>query len=132
MLEDVGFEVDLTILDNATYREKIMRPGNNREAYIVTTGKGPTILLTQYSCSWTGVNYVCREDLDALNEAIFTEVDTEKRLAMWEEWWEIFLDESIDVTLYEINRFMGANEDLQMVPRADGWITPRDWELTAE
>lgn len=129
MLEEVGFNVELTIHDNTSYREQILRPGNNRDVQMITTSKGPAILLTQSMCDWTGVNYICYEELDELNNAILTEVDTDERLALWEEWWDFYLEEAWVVTLYEIGRFYGMSENLEWTPRADGWITPRDARL---
>jgi ABC-type transport system substrate-binding protein len=129
MLEEVGFEVELTLRDNPTYQEQILRPGNNRDIQMVTTAKGPAILLTQTSCSWEGVNYVCFEELDELNNQILQEVDPVKRAELWGQWWEFYLDEAFTVSMYEIGRFYGMNERLEWTPRADGWITPRDARL---
>jgi len=130
MLEDVGFEVDLKIWDIATYKEQVMRPGNNRDMYMVTTGKGPSILIMQFRCDWAGSDYVCREDLDPINDAIRTEMDEEARLELWEEWWDWYVEDAVSVTLYEIHRFYGMNARLDWEPRADGWISPRDARLT--
>ena len=129
MLEEVGFEVELTLRDNPTYQEQILRPGNNRDIQMVTTAKGPAILLTQTLCSWQGVNNVCFEELDNLNNAILQEVDPAQRAELWGQWWEFYLDEAFTVSMYEIGRFYGMNERLEWTPRADGWISPRDARL---
>lgn len=126
MLEDVGFEVEMKIWDEASYTEKIQRPGGNRDVYMVRTAKGPTILLMQYDCSWTGPNYVCRPELDKLNKAIIAEMDPEKRIALWEKWWEWYVDDAITISMYEITDSIGMNECLEWTPRADFWVTPRD------
>ena len=129
MLEEVGFEVELTLRDNPTYQEQILRPGNNRDIQMVTTAKGPAILLTQTLCSWEGVNYHCSEELDALNQQILQEVDPAARAELWGQWWEIYLDEAFAVSIYEMGRFYGMNDRLEWTPRADGWVTPRDARL---
>lgn len=126
MLEEVGFDVQLNIMDNAAYRSTIMSPGNNRELIFVTNAAGPPILIIQYSCSWGGVHYYCDEDLEEINARIASEVDAERRAAMWEEWWEWYMDSAVTISLYEINRLYGMSEHLDWTPRADGWITPRD------
>ena len=104
MLEEVGFEVELNILDGSAFSEQIGRPGNNRDLMLITLGCGPSLTPLFYTCEWQQANYnVCVEEWDALGKEIMSTVDPDARLAKWEQWWDFYIDYAATVTLYEID-----------------------------
>lgn len=130
MLEDVGFEVELNILDGAAFSEQIGRPGNNRDMMLITLGCGPSLTPLFYTCEWQQANYnVCVEEWDALGKEIMATVDPDERLAKWEQWWDFYIDYAATVTLYEIDNVIGISDEFDWTPRADGWFTFRDLKL---
>ncbi|MGQ9583867.1 MAG: ABC transporter substrate-binding protein [Anaerolineae bacterium] len=130
MLEDVGFEVELTILDRAAHFEQIVEPGNNRDLLFVTLGTGASLVPLFYMCDWWEPTYhVCDPEWDKLSAQIMTTVDANERLKLWDKWWEFYLDYAHTVTLHEINNIYAMNEKFEWTPRKDGWMTFRDLKL---
>ena len=91
----------------------------------------PSLVPLFYQCDWVQANYnVCLEEWDAVAQEILTTVDTETRLGLWQDWWDIYLDYSQTVTLYEIDNVMAYNSaEFEFTPRKDGWFTFRDLGL---
>ncbi len=131
MLEDAGFNVELNILDSSAYAEQITSGGNNRDMMMTTLGCAPSLIPLFYQCSWVQANYnVCLEEWDEIAQAILTTVDSDERLALWEQWWDVYLDYSQTITLYEIDNVMAYNSsEFVFTPRKDGWFTFRDLRL---
>lgn len=130
MLEEVGFEVELNVLDGSAYNEQINTPGNNRDIMMVGLGCGPSLTPLFYTCEWVQSNYnVCVEEWDALGKQILQTVDPEERIQLWDEWWGHFLDYAQTVTLYEIDNVLAINTKFEWTPRKDGWMTFRDLKV---
>lgn len=130
MLEEAGFNVELNILDGAAYAEQVSTPGNNRDIMLVTLGCGPSLTPLFYSCAWEQSNYnVCVPEWDELSTQILQTVDPDARLALWDQWWEYYLDYAPTVTLYEIDNVIGMSDRFDWQPRADGWFTFRDLKV---
>ena len=131
MLEEVGFTVELNILDASAYGEQISSGGNNRDLNMVTLGCAPSLVPLFYQCSWVQANYnVCVEEWDAVAQEILRTVDPDARMALWEQWWDFYLDYSQTITLYEIDNVMAYNSsEFVFTPRKDGWFTFRDVQL---
>jgi ABC-type transport system substrate-binding protein len=127
MLNDVGFESEVNVMDYAALREQIEAPGNNRELYFRFNGGFVGLTPMFYNCEWLEPIYrICNEEWGALGAEIFATMDATERLALWEEWWEYYLDEAVTVTVYQINRNYGVSTDFNFVPRADGFLTFRE------
>ena len=130
MLEDVGFEVELNILGLSALREQVGSPGNNRDAYMVALGGSPFLTPLFYTCEWQQANYnVCVEEWDSVGKQILTTIDADERLALWERWQEIFIEQAVTVPLYEVVGVTAMNNEFDWTPRADGWFTFRDLKL---
>ncbi|MBN8617986.1 MAG: hypothetical protein J0L63_03715 [Anaerolineae bacterium] len=128
MLEEVGFNVELNILDASAYSEQITSGGNNRDMMLTTLGCSPSLVPTFYTCEWTQANYnVCVPEWDALGKQILTTVNPEARLDLWGQWWETYVNYAQTITLYEINSVIAYNSaEFDFTPRKDGWFTFRD------
>lgn len=127
LLEDVGFEVELKVLDLAAYNSQVGTPGNNRDIQMVTLGGAPSLTPTFYTCEWKQANYsVCVQEWSDLGKQIISTVDPQARLALWDKWWTYYLDYAQTVTLYEINAVMAMSDKFEWTPRTDGWFTFRD------
>ena len=131
MLEDVGFNVELTVGETSAFSVDISRGGNNRDLMMVTLGCGPSLLPLFYQCGWQQSNYnVCIEEWDAVAQKILRTVDNDARLALWEDWWGFYMDYTQTITLYEITNVMALNTaEFEFTPRKDGWMTFRDLKL---
>jgi len=83
-LEDVGFKIDLQVIDWASV---IQRRNNPKEYDAFTTGMGaeemyePT-LHGALSCAWPGWN--CDEEVQKIQVELARETDPKKRYALWE------------------------------------------------
>lgn len=90
-LEDVGFKVDLQVLDWAT----VVQRRNDPAFYdVFVTGMiffgDPTQVLT-LSCDWPG--WTCNPSIEALMTKLTQEITYEKRFALWKEIQKIYWDE---------------------------------------
>ena len=133
MLEEVGFEVELGILDRAAYYEQIIDSGNWRELALIPIGGSGSLIPMFYSCDWKAPGFdaceIVEGEWDALSAQIMTEVDPEKRKALWEKFWDFYVDESGEITLYFMDRVMAMSDKFEWTPRADGWFTFRDLKV---
>jgi peptide/nickel transport system substrate-binding protein len=127
MLSDVGFEVEVNVMDYAALREQIESPGNNRELYFRFNGGFVGLTPLFYNCDWVEPIYrICNEDWGQVGAEIFATMDGDARLELWKTWWEFYMDEAVTITVYQINRNYGVNADFNFVPRADGFLTFRE------
>ena len=127
MLEDVGFDVELNVLDPSAFGEQIRSPGNNRDMMMVTLGCSVPLLPLFYRCDWPAAHHdICNEDWDVVSYAILSEMDSEKRLELWGQWWEFWFDIMQTVTLYEAQANIAYSDDFDFTPRKDGWYTFRE------
>ncbi|HEV8674743.1 MAG TPA: ABC transporter substrate-binding protein [Methylomirabilota bacterium] len=82
-LEDVGFVIDLQVLEWATV---VQRRSDPRHYEIFTTGVGfaadPTFQVI-LSCDWPG--WTCDPKLEAMMGRLASETDTPKRMAIWRD-----------------------------------------------
>jgi peptide/nickel transport system substrate-binding protein len=133
MLEDVGFDVKLNVLDAAAYREQILTPGNNRELALVVIGGAASLIPVFYQCSWKAANWspcpVVKGEWEQLGQNIMQETNTTARLKLWEKFWDFYVDEPVEATLYHMNNVMAMNAKFEWTPRADGWFTFRDLKV---
>ena len=50
-----------------------------------------------------------------------------RALALWEQWWEHYIDLTQTITLFEITDVFALNTaEFDFTPRKDGWMTFRD------
>jgi peptide/nickel transport system substrate-binding protein len=133
MLEDVGFEVELNILDRAAYYEQIINPGAYRELALISIGGGPSLIPLFYSVEWEDpgfyAKYLVEGEWGDLSKSILTETDEAARVEMWEEWWDYYVEEAGEITLYFMDAVYGIDSQFEWEPRADGWMTFRDVKL---
>ena len=130
MLTDVGFDVELNILDASAFNEQVSTPGNNRDIIMAVLGGSPSLTSKFYTCDWVQSTYtVCEEDWDAVGNEILVTVDADERLALWEQWQETYVDYAQTVSVMELRDVIGINDKFSWQPRADGWFTFRDLEL---
>jgi peptide/nickel transport system substrate-binding protein len=91
-LEDVGFTVDLQVLDWSTL---VQRRNNPKEYDVFTTGIGSGAMFdpTHHditSCVYPGWN--CDEEVQALQTELAKETDYKKRFALWEKQTRLFYE----------------------------------------
>ncbi|MDE0610689.1 MAG: ABC transporter substrate-binding protein [Anaerolineaceae bacterium] len=127
MLEEVGFNVELSVLDPSAYGEQISSGGNNRDIMMVSLGCSVPLVPLFYQCNWIQANYnVCNEDFDAVAQAILTEMDPAARLELWGQWWDYWFDTLQTVTLFESQAIIAYSDEFDFTPRKDGWYTFRE------
>lgn len=131
MLEAVGFDVRLTVLDLAAFNSQIANKGTNRDLLLLPLRGSASLVPLFYRCEWPRNSYyhACDRSWQQVANKILTEMNTANRLKLWERWWEFFIDHASTITLFEVNALYAMNPKLDWGPRADGWITPREASL---
>jgi peptide/nickel transport system substrate-binding protein len=131
MLEQVGFDVRLTVLELAAFNREVATRGRNRDLMLLPLRGSPSLVPLFYRCEWPRNSYyhACDRSWQQIANKILSEMNTAARLKLWERWWDYFVDHAGTISMYEVMGLYGMNARLEWKPRADGWITPRDAEL---
>ena len=82
-LEDVGFNIDLQVVDWATL---VKRRNNSKEYDVFTTGIGAAYDPTHHvylTANWPG--WTTDEDIQRIQSELARETDPKKRMALWEQ-----------------------------------------------
>jgi peptide/nickel transport system substrate-binding protein len=126
-LEDVGFTIDLQVVDWATL---VKRRNNPKEYDAFTTGIGPAYdptNLVVLSCDWPGWN--CDEEVQAIKAEMARETDYKKRFALWERQHRLFY-EKVPVIRYgdlfglraASKKLKGFNERTERIRMYNVWL----------
>jgi peptide/nickel transport system substrate-binding protein len=110
-LEDVGFTVDLQVVDWATL---VKRRNNPKEYEAFTTGTGnifePTAF-TILSCAWPG--WTCDEDIQRLLAEMGRETDPKKRYALWVDMHKLFYEKVPSIRYGDLHGLRAASRKLR-------------------
>ncbi len=110
-LEDVGFVIDLQVVDWATL---VKRRNNPKEYEAFTTGTGnifePTAF-TILSCTWPG--WTCDEEIQRLNQEMARETDPKKRYALWVEMHRLFYEKVPSIRYGDLHGLRAASKKLK-------------------
>ena len=110
-LEDVGFNIDLQVVDWATL---VKRRNNPKEYDAFTTGTGnifePTAF-TVLSCSWPG--WTCDADIQGLLQEMGRETDQKKRYALWERMHQLWYEKVPSIRYGDLHGLRAASKKLQ-------------------
>jgi peptide/nickel transport system substrate-binding protein len=112
-LEEVGFKIDLQVVDWATLVQRRNKP----ELYeVFSTGftfSAEAALATSVQCNWPG--WWCHEEKDRVMDALVKELDPKKRRALWERIQVLFYEDvgrikfgdsfSLDVVRKDVRNF---------------------------
>jgi peptide/nickel transport system substrate-binding protein len=126
-LEDVGFNIDLQVVDWATL---VKRRNNSKEYDVFTTGIGAFYDPTHpvfLKPSWPG--WTTDEDIFRIDAELARETDQKKRVALWEQQTRLFY-EKVPVIRYgdlfglraTRNTVKGFNEKTERVRFYNVWL----------
>jgi peptide/nickel transport system substrate-binding protein len=110
-LEDVGFVIDLQVLDWATL---VKRRNNPKEYEAFTTGTGNFFEPTAYtvlSCTWPG--WTCDEDIQRVLKEMLGEIDQKKRYALWEQVTRLFYEKVPSIRYGDLHGLRAASKRVQ-------------------
>ncbi|MEX2355778.1 MAG: ABC transporter substrate-binding protein [Thermaerobacterales bacterium] len=126
MLEQVGFNVDLRILDTTTFNQEIYFPRRTQELVLLGLGgqMNPFFALFSFRCVQTAGNYgYCNEELDPLIESAWEEVhDDARRYEMYQEASYIIAEDRPVIGLFQTSQLWGINDRIEYTPRTDNHI----------
>ncbi len=110
-LEDVGFNIDLQVVDWATL---VKRRNNPKEYEAFTTGTGnifePTAF-TVLSCTWPG--WTCDADIQGLLQEMARETDQRKRFALWEQMHRLWYEKVPSVRYGDLHGLRAVSKKVQ-------------------
>ena len=133
MLQAVGLNVNLQIMDTTTFREQIYFPYRNQELYLDALGNSffdPWIVvLSERSdrrerSGWSGP---VADEVDRLIRAAAVNMDPEEREAQYQEIQRLTYEQAVSIPLYQMVDAVGINDALNWSPPQDGFF----WMATA-
>lgn len=128
MLEAVGLNVNLQILDTTTFREQIYFPYQNEEIYMDALGNSffdPWItVLSERSdrrerSGWSGPD---ADRVDALIREAAVNMDPDERAAQYQEISRLVYDAGVSIPLYQMAGAVAKNSALDWDPPLDGFL----------
>ena len=128
MMEAVGLNVDLQVLDVTTFNEQVYRPSRNEEIYMTALGNSffdPWItVLSERSdrrerTGWNGPN---ADAADELIRAAAVNMEPEARRQQYVEIQELIAADLPYIYLYQMRDTIGLSEDFAWDPPLDGFI----------
>ncbi len=126
-MEDVGFKIDLQVLDWAS----LIQRRNDPAVYdIFTTGMifyGDPTQVLQINCDWPG--WTCIPPMEALMNKLAQETVFEKRLAIWKEIHKMYWDE---VPVLQCGNYFAFRIKQKVVQGNKNMIEPFYWNIWLE
>ncbi len=128
MMEAVGLNVDLQVLDVTTFNEQVYRPNKNEEIYMTALGNSffdPWItVLSERSdrrerSGWHGPN---ADAADELIRAAAVNMDPDARREQYVQVQELIAEDIPYVYLYQMRDTIGLSETFAWDPPLDGFI----------
>lgn len=128
MLEAVGFNVNLQVLDTTTFREQVYFPYRNEEIYMDALGNSffdPWIaVLSERSdrrerSGWSGPD---ADRVDQLIREAAVNMDPAERDAQYQEIARIVYDNAVSVPLYQLRDAIGKTSNLDWNAPLDGFL----------
>ena len=128
MLEAVGLNVNLQVLDTTTFREQVYFPYRNEEIYMDALGNSffdPWIVvLSERSdrrerSGWSGPE---ADRVDALIREAAVNLDPEERAEQYKEIVRLVYDAGVSIPLYQMAGAIGKNTDLAWQAPLDGFL----------
>jgi peptide/nickel transport system substrate-binding protein len=128
MLEAVGFNIDLQVLDVTTFREQIYRPNKNEEIYMDALGNSffdPWITVRSFEegrrfrTGWEGM---IADQTHSLIQQAAVNMDPASRGAQYTEVFDLVLEEAIMLPLYQMKDALGRTDALEWDMPLDGFL----------
>lgn len=128
MLEAVGLNVNLQVLDTTTFREQVYFPYRNEEIYMDALGNSffdPWIaVLSERSdrrerSGWSGAE---ADTVDQLIRAAAVNMDPVERDAQYQEIARLVYDNAVSVPLYQLRDAIGKSNALDWSAPLDGFL----------
>ncbi|MBI1294104.1 hypothetical protein GC175_03985 [bacterium] len=128
MLQEVGLNIDLQVMDVTTFREQIYFPYQNDELYMDALGNSffdPWItVLSERSdrrerSGWAGP---LADEADTLIREAAVDMDPASREEKYKRIQELINEDAVNVYLYQMYDTVGLNERLQWSPPLDGFL----------
>jgi peptide/nickel transport system substrate-binding protein len=110
-LEDVGFNIDLQVVDWATL---VKRRNNPKEYDAFTTGTGNNFEPTAYTlltCTWPG--WTCDEQIQQLLGELGRETDQKKRYSLWVDMHKLFYEKVPSIRYGDLHGLRAASKKLR-------------------
>ncbi len=127
MLEAVGFDTNITVLEWSAYLDRIWQTDNVDHMALIGLGNSlGDAALTYNSAMCEGAYAImhnwCDDHFDALYNEALTEMDADRRAELFREIFEIIAEERVYISLYQLENLAGVAADIDWTPRADEYL----------
>lgn len=128
MLQAVGLNINLQVLDTTTFREQVYFPYKNDEIYMDALGNSffdPWITVLgeradrRERSGWSGE---VADEADTLINAAAVNMNAEERATQYQEISQLILDDAVMVPLYQMKDAIGKSTSLEWNMPLDGFL----------
>jgi peptide/nickel transport system substrate-binding protein len=125
MLQDVGLNIDLQVLDVTTFREKVYFPNMNEEIYMDALGNSffdPWITVREFEVGQKQRSGWVNTEFEELAAAAGVNMDPEERAAQYVRLQELINEDVPHVYLYLMKDAMGKSDRLEFSMNPDNFL----------
>lgn len=125
MLQDVGLNIDLQVMDVTTFREKVYFPNMNEEIYMDALGNSffdPWITVKEFEVGQKQRSGWVNAEVEELAAAAAVNMDPEARAAQYVRIQELINEEVPHVYLYLMKDAMGKSDRLEFSMNPDNFL----------
>jgi peptide/nickel transport system substrate-binding protein len=125
MLQDVGFTIDLQVMDVTTFREKVYFPNKNEEIYMDALGNSffdPWITVKEFEVGQKQRSGWVNSEAEQLITAAAVNMDPDARAAQYVQVQDLINAENPHVYLYLMKDAMGKSDRLEFSMNPDNFL----------
>lgn len=125
MLQDVGFTIDLQVMDVTSFREQVYFPNKNEEIYMDALGNSffdPWITVREYAVGQKARSGWVNADAERLIDEAAVNMDPEARAAQYVEIQNLINQDVPAIYLYLMKDAMGKSDRLDFTMNPDNFL----------
>ena len=124
MLEAVGIEVTMEVLEWSAYQSRIWNADNVKNLGLIGLGNSlfdAALAYEAITCAggYAGKTNWCDPGFDGLVDQALVEFDPDRRAALYRQIYEVVAEERIMIFLFNVEAFVGISDRVAWSPRAD-------------
>jgi peptide/nickel transport system substrate-binding protein len=127
MLEEVGIDASIEVLEWSAYQSRVWLTENVRHMALIGLGNTLGDAALAYTSARCGDGYAvmhnwCEPDFDALHAQALVELDPDRRAELYTDIYEWIAEERVFIHLFQLENMVGVAEAVDWSPRVDEYL----------